>query len=126
MNIKVLSYIDTESLNNTANASGTDDPNASTSSASSEASFSEVFDTAKKATAAVMIDKLVKESENGSVDCAVVQRFFDQYGINIQVATNETVVDAVQSVSSGSTDTDRKSTRLNSSHSRKSRMPSSA
>ena len=105
MNIKVLSYIDTESLNNTANASGTDDPNASTSSASSEASFSEVFDTAKKATAAVMIDKLVKESENGSVDCAVVQRFFDQYGINIQVATNETVVDAVQSVSSGSTDT---------------------
>lgn len=105
MNIKVLSYIDTESLNNTANASGTDDPNASTSAASSEASFSEVFDTAKKATAAVMIDKLVKESENGSVDCAVVQRFFDQYGINIQVATNETVVDAVQSVSSGPTDT---------------------
>ena len=105
MNIKVLSYIDTESLNNTANASGTDDPNASTSAASSEASFSEVFDTAKKATAAVMIDKLVKESENGSVDCAVVQRFFDQYGINIQVATNETVVDAVQPVSSGPTDT---------------------
>lgn len=105
MNIKVLSYIDTESLNNTANASGTDDPNASTSAASPEASFSEVFDTAKKATAAVMIDKLVKESENGSVDCAVVQRFFDQYGINIQVATNETVVDAVQSVSSGPTDT---------------------
>ena len=105
MNIKVLSYIDTESLNNKANASGTDDPNASTSAASSEASFSEVFDTAKKATAAVMIDKLVKESENGSVDCAVVQRFFDQYGINIQVATNETVVDAVQSVSSGPTDT---------------------
>ena len=105
MNIKVLSYIDTESLNNTANASGTDDPHASTSAASSEASFSEVFDTAKKATAAVMIDKLVKESENGSVDCAVVQRFFDQYGINIQVATNETVVDAVQSVSSGPTDT---------------------
>ena len=105
MNIKVLSYIDTESLNNTANVSGTDDPNASTSAASSEASFSEVFDTAKKATAAVMIDKLVKESENGSVDCAVVQRFFDQYGINIQVATNETVVDAVQSVSSGPTDT---------------------
>ena len=105
MNIKVLSYIDTESLNNKANASGTDDPNASTSAASSEASFSEVFDIAKKATAAVMIDKLVKESENGSVDCAVVQRFFDQYGINIQVATNETVVDAVQSVSSGPTDT---------------------
>lgn len=105
MNIKVLSYIDTELLNNTANASGTDDPNASTSAASSEASFSEVFDTAKKATAAVMIDKLVKESENGSVDCAVVQRFFDQYGINIQVATNETVVDAVQPVSSGPTDT---------------------
>lgn len=105
MNIKVLSYIDTESLNNTANASGTDDPNASTSAASPEASFSEVFDTAKKATAAVMIDKLVKESENGSVECAVVQRFFDQYGINIQVATNETVVDAVQSVSSGPTDT---------------------
>lgn len=105
MNIKVLSYIDTESLNNTANASGTDDPNASTSAASPEASFSEVFDTAKKATAAVMIDKLVKESENGSVDCAVVQRFFDQYGINIQVATNETVVDAIQPVSSGPTDT---------------------
>lgn len=105
MNIKVLSYIDTESLNNTANASGTDDPNASTSVASPEASFSEVFDTAKKATAAVMIDKLVKESENGSVDCAVVQRFFDQYGINIQVATNETVVDAIQPVSSGPTDT---------------------
>lgn len=105
MNIKVLSYIDTESLNNTANASGTDDPNASTSAASPKASFSEVFDTAKKATAAVMIDKLVKESENGSVDCAVVQRFFDQYGINIQVATNETVVDAVQPVSSGPTDT---------------------
>lgn len=105
MNIKVLSYIDTESLNNTANASGTDDPKASTSAASPEASFSEVFDTAKKATAAVMIDKLVKESENGSVDCAVVQRFFDQYGINIQVATNETVVDAIQPVSSGPTDT---------------------
>lgn len=105
MNIKVLSYIDTESLNNTANASGTDDPNASTSAASPEASFSEVFDTVKKATAAVMIDKLVKESENGSVDCAVVQRFFDQYGINIQVATNETVVDAIQPVSSGPTDT---------------------
>ena len=105
MNIKVLSYIDTESLNNPANASGTDDPTASTSAASSEASFSEVFDTAKKATAAVMIDKLVKESENGSVDCAVVQRFFDQYGINIQLATNETVVDAVQPVSSGPTDT---------------------
>ena len=52
-----------------------------------------------------MIDKLVKESENGSVDCAVVQLIFDQYGINIQVATNETVVDAVQPVSSGPTDT---------------------
>ena len=43
MNIKVLSYIDTESLNNTANASGTDDPNASTSFASSETSFSGRF-----------------------------------------------------------------------------------
>lgn len=48
MNIKVLSYIDTESLNNTANVSGTDDPNASTSAASSEASFSEVFVLQKK------------------------------------------------------------------------------
>lgn len=105
MNIKVLSYIDTESLNNTANVSGTDNPNESTTAASSEARFSEVFDTAKKATAAVMIDKLVKESENGSVDCAVVQRFFDQYGINIQVATNETVVDAIQPVSSDPMDT---------------------
>ena len=107
MNIKVLSYIDTDALNNTANAvAGTETSNQSTSAAaSSDADFGQVLDTAKKATAAVMIDKLVKESENGSVDCAVVQRFFDQYGINIQVATNETVVSAAQPVSSGSTDT---------------------
>ena len=48
MNIKVLSYIDTESLNNTANVSGTDDPNASTSAASSEAALARFLILQKK------------------------------------------------------------------------------
>lgn len=88
MNIKVLQYID-----NTAGANTATTANSQTqSTGTAAADFSEVLDSAKKATAALAIDKLVTES--GSVDASAVQRFFDQNGIhmnlNISSATGNT------------------------------------
>lgn len=47
-----------------------------------------MLDDAKKAEAAVAIDKLISQSNGGSVDMSLVQRFFDQNGINIELCSN--------------------------------------
>ena len=55
---------------------------------STGADFGLVLDDAKKAEAAVAIDKLISQSNGGSVDMSLVQRFFDQNGINIELCSN--------------------------------------
>ncbi|WP_455720811.1 lytic transglycosylase domain-containing protein [Agathobacter sp.] len=78
MNIKVLQYIDNT---NTAASANTQPQSTGTATAD----FDEVLDSAKKAAAALAIDKLVTESSNSSVDAAAVQRFFDQNGIHMNL-----------------------------------------
>lgn len=84
MNIKVLPYINTSSSEKTSSAAD------NASSVDSSTDFNQVLDTAKKATVAMAIDKLVQESSNGSVDTVAVQQFFDQNGINIRIAASST------------------------------------
>ena len=82
MNIKVLQYIDntpknnitTSKISSAVNSTGTD--------------FDQVLDDAKMAEAAVAIDRLIAQSNGGSVDMSLVQRFFDQNGINIELCRN--------------------------------------
>ena len=47
-----------------------------------------MLDDAKMAEAAVAIDRLIAQSNGGSVDMSLVQRFFDQNGINIELCRN--------------------------------------
>lgn len=82
MNIKVLQYIDNTPKNNITTGQ-VNAPGDSTS-----ADFGLVLDDAKKAEAAVAIDKLISQSNGGSVDMSLVQRFFDQNGINIELCSN--------------------------------------
>ena len=93
MNIKVLQYIDNTPKNNITTGQVTVPGDNSTSSNSSTvnstgADFGQVLDDAKKAEAAVAIDKLIAQSNGGSVDMSLVQRFFDQNGINIELCSN--------------------------------------
>lgn len=82
MNIKVLQYIDNTQKNNITTGQ-VNAPGDSTG-----ADFGLVLDDAKKAEAAVAIDKLISQSNGGSVDMSLVQRFFDQNGINIELCSN--------------------------------------
>ena len=82
MNIKVLQYIDNTPKNNITTGQ-VNAPGDSTG-----ADFGLVLDDAKKAEAAVAIDKLISQSNGGSVDMSLVQRFFDQNGINIELCSN--------------------------------------
>ena len=82
MNIKVLRYIDNTPKNNITTGQ-VNAPGDSTG-----ADFGLVLDDAKKAEAAVAIDKLISQSNGGSVDMSLVQRFFDQNGINIELCSN--------------------------------------
>lgn len=96
MNIKVLQYIDNTPKNNITTGQVTVPDDNSTSSNSSTvnstgADFGQVLDDAKKAEAAVAIDKLIAQSNGGSVDMSLVQRFFDQNGINIELCSNTAV-----------------------------------
>ena len=96
MNIKVLQYIDNTPKNNITTGQVTVPGDNSTSSNSSTvnstgADFGQVLDDAKKAEAAVAIDKLIAQSNGGSVDMSLVQRFFDQNGINIELCSNTAV-----------------------------------
>lgn len=96
MNIKVLQYIDNTPKNNITTGQVTVSGDNSTSSNSSTvnstgADFGQVLDDAKKAEAAVAIDKLIAQSNGGSVDMSLVQRFFDQNGINIELCSNTAV-----------------------------------
>lgn len=84
MNIKVLQYIDNTPKNNITTGQ-VNAPGDSTG-----ADFGLVLDDAKKAEAAVAIDKLISQSNGGSVDMSLVQRFFDQNGINIELCSNTT------------------------------------
>ena len=95
MNIKVLPYID-NTAGETASAATT--PQASQDSAS----FDTVLDNAKKATAALAIDRLVAAGNAGTVDVAAVQRFFDQNGINIQLNTTAANTTGASSVTTAS------------------------
>lgn len=96
MNIKVLQYIDNTPKNNITTGQVSVPGDNSTSSNSSTvnstgADFGQVLDDAKKAEAAVAIDKLIAQSNGGSVDLSLVQRFFDQNGINIELCSNTAV-----------------------------------
>lgn len=96
MNIKVLQYIDNTPKNNITTGQVTvpgDNSSSSNSSTvnSTGADFGQVLDDAKKAEAAVAIDKLIAQSNGGSVDLSLVQRFFDQNGINIELYSNTAV-----------------------------------
>lgn len=93
MNIKVLQYIDNTPKNNitTGQAAVTGDnipSNSSSAVNSTGADFDQVLDDAKMAEAAVAIDRLIAQSNGGSVDISLVQRFFDQNGINIELCRN--------------------------------------
>lgn len=93
MNIKVLQYIDNTPKNNITtgqvNAPGDSSQSINSSTVNSTgADFCHVLDDAKKAEAAVAIDKLIAQSNGGSVDMSLVQRFFDQNGINIELCSN--------------------------------------
>ena len=90
MNIKVLQYIDNTPKNNitTGQVAVTGDnipSNSSSAVNSTGADFDQVLDDAKMAEAAVAIDRLIAQSNGGSVDMSLVQRFFDQNGINIEL-----------------------------------------
>lgn len=96
MNIKVLQYIDNTPKNNITTGQVSVPGDNSTSSNSSTvnstgADFGQVLDDAKKAEAAVAIDRLISQSNGGSVDLSLVQRFFDQNGINIELCSNTAV-----------------------------------
>lgn len=96
MNIKVLQYIDNTPKNNitTGQVSVPGDNSSSSNSStvnSIGADFGQVLDDAKKAEAAVAIDRLISQSNGGSVDLSLVQRFFDQNGINIELCSNTAV-----------------------------------
>lgn len=82
MNIKVLQYIDNTPKNNITTGQ------VNVLGDSTGADFGLVLDDAKKAEAAVAIDKLISQSNGGSVDMSLVQRFFDQNGINIELCSN--------------------------------------
>ncbi len=104
MNIKVLQYIDNTPKNNITTGQVTVSGDNSTSSNSSTvnstgADFGQVLDDAKKAEAAVAIDKLIAQSNGGSVDMSLVQRFFDQNGINIELCSNTAVNNTAASAS---------------------------
>ena len=104
MNIKVLQYIDNTPKNNitTGQVSIPDDNSTSSNSStvnSTGADFGQVLDDAKKAEAAVAIDRLISQSNGGSVDLSLVQRFFDQNGINIELCSNTAVNNPAASAS---------------------------
>lgn len=104
MNIKVLQYIDNTPKNNISTGQVTVPDDNSTSGNSSTvnstgADFGQVLDDAKKAEAAVAIDRLVAQSNGGSVDMSLVQRFFDQNGINIELCSNTAVNNTAASAS---------------------------
>lgn len=104
MNIKVLQYIDNTPKNNITTGQVTVSGDNSSSSNSSTvnstgADFGQVLDDAKKAEAAVAIDKLIAQSNGGSVDLSLVQRLFDQNGINIELCSNTAVNNTAASAS---------------------------
>ena len=104
MNIKVLQYIDNTPKNNISTGQVSVPGDNSTSSNSSTvnstgADFGQVLDDAKKAEAAVAIDRLISQSNGGSVDLSLVQRFFDQNGINIELCSNTAVNNPAASAS---------------------------
>lgn len=104
MNIKVLQYIDNTPKNNitTGQVSVPGDNSFSSNSStvnSTGADFGQVLDDAKKAEAAVAIDRLISQSNGGSVDMSLVQRFFEQNGINIELCSNTAVNNTAASAS---------------------------
>ena len=93
MNIKVLQYIDNTPKNNITTGQVTvtgDNTPANNSSAvnSTRADFGQVLDDAKKAEVAVAIDRLITQNNGNSVDMSLVQRFFEQNGINIELCSS--------------------------------------
>ena len=104
MNIKVLQYIDNTPKNNisTGQVNATGDSSQSNNSStvnSTGADFGQVLDDAKKAEAAVAIDRLIAQNNGGSVDMSLVQRLFDQNGINIELCSNTAVNNPAASAS---------------------------
>lgn len=121
MNIKVLQYIDNTPKNNitTGQVSVPGDNSSSSNSStvnSTGADFGQVLDDAKKAEAAVAIDRLISQSNGGSVDMSLVQRFFDQNGINIELCSSTAVNNtAAYSGSSAGVSSDTNTSAISSS-----------
>ena len=93
MNIKVLQYIDNTPKNNitTGQVAVTGDnipSNSSSAVNSTGADFDQVLDDAKMAEAAVAIDRLIAQSNGGSVDMSLVQ-----LGVNQDIAPTLTGAD---------------------------------
>ena len=93
MNIKVLQYIDNTQKNKITTgqvtATGDNTPANNSSAVNSTcADFGQVLDDVKKAEAAVAIDRLITQNNGGSVDMSLVQRFFEQNGINIELCSS--------------------------------------
>lgn len=110
MNIKVLQYIDNTPKNNITTGQ------VSVPGDSTGADFGQVLDDAKKAKAAVAIDRLISQSNGGSVDLSLVQRFFDQNGINIELCSNTAVNNtAAYSGSSAGVSSDTNTSAISSS-----------
>ena len=104
MNIKVLQYIDNTPKNNITTGQvtvpGDNSPSSNSSTVNSTgADFGQVLDDAKKAEAAVAIDRLIAQNNGGSVDMSLVQRFFEQNGINIELCSNTAVNNTAASAS---------------------------
>lgn len=101
MNIKVLQYIDNTNTTNCINNAITAATSNANAQSNNTAHFEGFLDNAKKASAALAIDKLVAESSNGAVDATAIQRFFDQNDIHMTL--NISSADVSSSVSTGNT-----------------------
>ena len=86
--ITIIPYIDPEYTTMSKDKKNIETASDNSSGKQSSKDFEAALNNAKKAAAAVAIDKLVSASKNGSVDVAQVQQFFDKHGIYIKVTNS--------------------------------------
>ena len=97
--ITIIPYIDSEYTTISKNKQNIEIASDNSSGKQSSKDFETALNNAKKAAAAVAIDKLVSASKNGSVDVTQVQQFFDKHGIDIKI-TNSGASNRTNSTSS--------------------------
>lgn len=83
MSITILPYLDKSYLNKAKPSAPS--TNTTTQTPSDQQNFAKTLESAKKATAALAIDKLVQASQSGAVDPNRVQEFFNQHNIGIKL-----------------------------------------